>query len=221
MLSEQPGNVRPFTYFAILKYLCALNRVQVREPRLRSEGRSLSPLPTAPLTRRARCVAGPLPTFRSQVLRILLLGSHMGFSPTQECPPSHLRPCSALLQEGVLGACWFPSWLAFGRKRAKPRHTPRWTLQFHQCNLSCSVSLLEGSCPLRCAVGKCVSVDRLSDLSRSHVGWRWTALLYSILPGHVRPHFVDHDGCDGSQILVYFPNCKKFSAKKFSNGSIS
>ena len=45
------------------------------------------------------------------------------------------------------------------------------------------------------------------------MGWRWTALLYSILPGHLRPHFVDHDGCDGSQILVYFANYIKFSAK--------
>lgn len=151
MLSEQPGNVRPFTYFAILKYLCALARVQVREPRLwevRAEAWAPYQPPHSP---DVHVVLRAAAQVQESSLRVLLLGSHMGFSPVQKCPPSHPRPGSALLQEGLLGACWFPSWLAFGRKRAKPRHTPKWTLQ-SQCNLSCSVSLLGGSCPLQCAV---------------------------------------------------------------------
>lgn len=118
MLAEQPGYLRCFTLFAILKYICAFHRMWMRKLRLWEEGKwglkceagsqwEFKPLtnqPLLPLSKSAGFVGGPLPTVRSEVLRLLLLRSHMGFSPNQQCLPFHLRPCSSLLYEGPPGA---------------------------------------------------------------------------------------------------------------------
>lgn len=35
--------------------------------------------------------------------------------------------------------------------------------------------------------------------------------------GHMRPPFMDYDGCGSSQILAYFPNYTTFLCKKYSS----
>lgn len=86
-------------------------------------------------------------------------------------------------------------------------------------------SVMEGRYHLRCTdKGRKEGLEWLIDLSRvtswtrqgGHVHWHWIALFYSFTLGHIRPPFMDHDGCGSFRILAYFPNYTKFSAKKSS-----
>lgn len=130
-LAEQPGYLRNFMYFAILKYISAFHGLWMRKLRLweGSEDWSLrwaSQWEFEPLTHQTRvslsesagCVDGPLPKFRSEVLR-----SHMGFSPNQPCPPFHLRPGTSLLEEGP-GCPLIPQFLNIWEERGQtPPHS--------------------------------------------------------------------------------------------------
>lgn len=99
-LAEQPGNGQHFPCFAVLKYLYTLKRMWVRNPTVRGgEVRADAWSRSEPLTSLCSfhclegcCVGGPLPRFGSAVLRILL-GNQVSVSSSQQCPPSHLRPC--------------------------------------------------------------------------------------------------------------------------------
>lgn len=85
-------------------------------------------------------------------------------------------------------------------------------------------SRLEGCCHLHCTDkgskaenDDCLVQSYITDKPWRHLGWHWLPFTaYGVTLGHMRPPFMDYDGCGSSQILAYFPNYTTFLCKKYS-----